>query len=199
MLPNFCHESFIWRRQEDALTWDDGRIFVGAGLLAKAVGQLASMSDGLPPSRASLAPTGDLGWVQGLCLPQMLCGSGLARESGGSACIDVGWAAAIAGKPCSHRGLGWVQGLCPPQMLCGSELAHESGGSVCIDVGWAAAIAGKPCSHRGLGWVQGLCLPQMLCGSGLARESGGSACIDVGWAAAIAGKPCSHRGIGCWR
>ncbi len=124
------------------------------------------------------------------------CGSGLAHESGGSVCIDVGWAAAIAGKPCSHRGLGWVQGLYPPQMLCGSGLARESGGSACIDVGWAAVIAGKPCSHRGLGWVLGLCLPQMLCGSGLARESGGSVCIDVGWAAVIAGKPCSHRGSG---
>ncbi|PJH89325.1 hypothetical protein CVG87_07140 [Pseudomonas sp. WCS365] len=35
---------------------------------------------------------------------QIPCGSGLARESDGSVCIDVGWAAAIAGKPCSHRG-----------------------------------------------------------------------------------------------
>ncbi|MGX9559147.1 hypothetical protein, partial [Pseudomonas sp. CFBP 5750] len=56
----------FWRDQGDAQTWGDWRIFVGASLLAKAVDLFASMLDGLPPSRASLAPTEVLGWIQGL-------------------------------------------------------------------------------------------------------------------------------------
>ncbi|AUO45822.1 hypothetical protein C1C98_10370 [Pseudomonas ogarae] len=35
--------------------------------------------------------------------PASPCGSGLARESGGSACDNVGCAAAFASKLCSHR------------------------------------------------------------------------------------------------
>ncbi len=69
-----CYRTFVmkasfWGDQGDAQTWGDWRIFCGASLLAKAVDLFASMLDGLPPSRASSAPTGVLGWIQGLCPP----------------------------------------------------------------------------------------------------------------------------------
>ena len=66
---------------------------VGASLLAKAVGQLASMLKVKPPSsecRPDQARShSDPVVTQFLCSQKIPCGSGLARESGGSACIDV--------------------------------------------------------------------------------------------------------------
>ncbi|SCY94163.1 hypothetical protein SAMN03159391_03952 [Pseudomonas sp. NFACC37-1] len=57
---------------------------VGAGLLAKAVGQLASMLNGPPSSRASSLPQWDLGRAQVLDSLEIQCGSELARDSGES-------------------------------------------------------------------------------------------------------------------
>ncbi len=71
---------------------------VGASLLAKAVDQLASMPNVPPPSRASPLPHG-IGAVSRCCAELKNCGSELARESGGSACINAECATAFAGKP----------------------------------------------------------------------------------------------------
>ncbi len=85
--------------------------FVGASLLAKAVGQPELMLDVLMPSRASSLP-------QGLCFGQTLrcvtrlCGSEPARESGVSASIDVGCADAFASKLAPT-------GVCALVRLCG--------------------------------------------------------------------------------
>ncbi|KAB0523695.1 hypothetical protein F7R20_21230 [Pseudomonas brassicacearum subsp. brassicacearum] len=84
---------------------------VGASLLAKAVDQFAVMLAEPTPSRASPLP-------QVFCVvcrccehPPTPCGSGLARESGGSVCSDVGCADAFASKP-APTGF-----LCRVQML----------------------------------------------------------------------------------
>ncbi|SEE59550.1 hypothetical protein SAMN04490188_4612 [Pseudomonas kilonensis] len=78
------------------------RIPVGASPLAIAVGQLARMLNVPPPSRASSAPTVFRGDHEIRATPRIPCGSGLARDSGGSACKDVECAAAIASKLSSH-------------------------------------------------------------------------------------------------
>ncbi|SFW83382.1 hypothetical protein SAMN03159439_05534 [Pseudomonas sp. NFACC04-2] len=73
--------------------------FVEASLLAIAVGQFALILDVPPSSRASPLPHWFWGGAQNLHPPQLPCGSGLARDSGGSAGRDVGCAAVFAGKP----------------------------------------------------------------------------------------------------
>ncbi len=112
-----CYRTFVmkasfWRDQGDAQTWGDWRIFVGAGLLAKAVDLFASMLDGLPPSRASLAPTGVLGWIQGLLsTTRFHVGASLLAKA-----MDL-FASMSDGLPPSRASLaptgvlGWIQGL----------------------------------------------------------------------------------------
>ncbi|WP_218563480.1 hypothetical protein, partial [Pseudomonas sp. 43NM1] len=59
-------------------------------MLAKAVGQVMHVLVGITPSRASFAPTGflvDAGFVLGVDP----VGAELARESGGSGDVCVGW------------------------------------------------------------------------------------------------------------
>ncbi|KAB0524911.1 hypothetical protein F7R20_15380 [Pseudomonas brassicacearum subsp. brassicacearum] len=62
---------------------------MGAGLLAKAVGQSASMLTVRPSSRASSLPQFVPGCSQNRCPPQNPCGSELARDGGGSAHIHL--------------------------------------------------------------------------------------------------------------
>src|SRR5690349_13216471 len=70
---------------------------VGAGLLAKAVGQSTSLLDVPTSSRASPLPQG-LWPAVGLAFTEdQNCGSGLARESGGSANISLGCSGPFAG------------------------------------------------------------------------------------------------------
>ncbi len=98
----------------------------------------------------ALLPHWVLGWPQTSHPPQIPCGSGLARDSGGSASGDVGCAAAIASKLCSHIGSSVGRRFhIRPQPVVGAKLARESGGSASGDVGCAAAIASKLCSHIG--------------------------------------------------
>ncbi len=169
---------------------------VGASLLAIAVGQLAWMLDVPASSRASPLPHWIFSGQEIYVWHSSLCGSELARDSGGSACPDVGCTAAIAGKPCSHTGSSvdkkLVLGTVPS---VGAKLARDSGGSACPDVGCTAAIAGKPCSHTGSSVDKKLVLGTVpSVGAKLARDSGVSAGIDVGYAGLFAGKPCSHTG-----
>ncbi|AVU74025.1 hypothetical protein CRX69_02035 [Pseudomonas rhizophila] len=49
-----------------------------------------------------------MGQVADIAVTQFLCGSGLARESGGSVCDDVGCADAFASKPAPT--IGFVSG-----------------------------------------------------------------------------------------
>jgi hypothetical protein len=78
----------------------DGSVhsIVGASSRAKAVGQLAAMLDVPTPSRASPLPQRSC-WNENGWLSSFHCGSGLAREGGGSVGSDVGCADAFAGKP----------------------------------------------------------------------------------------------------
>jgi len=77
---------------------------VGASLLAIAVGQLASGLNVPPSSRASSAPTWVLRYPQIQHPPTIHCGSELARDSSGSACIGIECADVIASKLGSHMG-----------------------------------------------------------------------------------------------
>ena len=72
---------------------------VGAGLLAKAVVQSPSLVAVAPPSQASQLPLLFCSACKIPCRPEILCGSGLARESGGSVTLVGGSCTAIAGKP----------------------------------------------------------------------------------------------------
>ncbi len=70
---------------------------VGASLLAMAVGQSTGMLDEPASSRASPQLIG-VG-MQHLRSLKIQCGSGLARESGGSGTADIDCAGPIAGRP----------------------------------------------------------------------------------------------------
>ncbi|CAH0296867.1 hypothetical protein SRABI06_04414 [Pseudomonas brassicacearum] len=116
--------------------------FVGASLLAKAVGQLASMLDVLAPSRASSPP--QYFETASEFLPT-------ANPLWERACSRKRWASLHRCWMCyrhreqarSHSISRAPPSFCPPQTPCGSEPARESGGSSCIDVGCATAIASK--------------------------------------------------------
>ncbi|BBP51277.1 hypothetical protein PHLH3_09030 [Pseudomonas sp. St386] len=119
-------------------------------LLAIAVGQLAWILDVPASSRASPLPHWIFSGQEIYVWHSSLCGSELARDSGGSACPDVGCTAAIAGKPCSHTGSSVDKKLVFGTVSSvGAKLARDSGGSACLDVGCAGLFAGKPCSHTG--------------------------------------------------
>ncbi len=81
---------------------------VGASPLAIAVGQLASMLYVPPSSRASPAPTEISAVHKTRVRHHSLCGSELARDSGGSACIDVVCAAVIASRLAPTWVLRWL-------------------------------------------------------------------------------------------
>ncbi len=70
---------------------------VGASLLAMAVDQLAWMLDVKAPSRASSLHR-VCRWPSIMCSAQFHCGSELARDGGGSACMDAGCEGPFAGK-----------------------------------------------------------------------------------------------------
>jgi len=103
---------------------------VGAGLLAKAEGQSLQEVTDLAPSRASPLP--HLGSISRLELgcaacsnaaapripspnSDQNCGSGLARESGGSVAAGGGWSNAFASKPAPTFGVYFKVGtVCVP-------------------------------------------------------------------------------------
>ncbi len=92
-------------------------------LLAIAVGQSALMLNMPPSSRASFAPTIWIG--ASLRFPgqqKSPVGAKLARDSGGSVCLDVEHASVIASKLCSHS-LDRCQPAIsrPTQIPCGSK------------------------------------------------------------------------------
>ncbi len=110
---------------------------VGAGLLAKAADQLASV---LNVSPRATAHTSNPGCSQILHPTQLPCGSELAHESGGSACIS---AECIPRATAHTSNPGCSQILHPTQLPCGSELARESGRSACINIECATLFASK--------------------------------------------------------
>ncbi|PBJ08168.1 hypothetical protein BSF43_32610 [Pseudomonas ogarae] len=142
--------------------------------------------------------------------PHSLCGSGLARESRGSACIRT--ECTPASKPTPTSNLGCSQILHPTQLPCGSLLAMTPAqtppwrGSL-LPLGCAAVA--KPDNAVCLEKCRGLLLrpagasplatgvsvePNIQpnathCGSELARESVGSACIS---AECIPASNCPH-------
>jgi len=262
-------------------------------LLAKAVDQPTCSVTGIPPSRASPLPHWGMRRPLLRCTPAIptaqpnaklhtdqKCGSGLARESGGSANIFGDWHTAFAGKPAPT--LGDASSIAAAQVpaiptaqpnaklhtdqKCGSGLARESSGSANMFGDWHTAFAGKPaptlggCVVRSCGatrqfqphsqtrsftpiknvgagllaiavdqptcsvtdippsrasplphWdassiaaAQGPAIStaqpnaklhtDQKCGSGLARESSGSANMFGGWHTAFAGKPAPTLG-----
>jgi hypothetical protein len=145
-------------------------------LLAKAVDQPTCSVTGIPPSRASPLPHWDASSIaaaQGPAIPtarpnaklhtDQKCGSGLARESGGSANMFGDWHTAFAGKPAPTLGdassITAAQGPAIPtaqpnaklhtDQKCGSGLAREGGGSANMFGDWHTAFAGKPAPTLG--------------------------------------------------
>ena len=86
---------------------------VGAGLLAKAVVQSPSLVAVAPPSQASQLPPLFCSVCKIPCRPEIPCGSGLARESGGSVTLFGGRCTAIAGKPAPTFDGGVAQNSMP--------------------------------------------------------------------------------------
>ena len=121
-------------------------------MLAKAEDQFAVMVAVLTSSRASSLPQVFVLCADAVITPHPPCGSGLARENGGSVCDDVGCADAFASKPAPT-------GFCTcPDIVnrpCGSELARDSGASVTqmLDVSRFALDLdldlGAPLNHAG--------------------------------------------------
>ncbi len=116
-------------------------------------------------------------------------GAKLARDSGGSACIDVGCTGLFAGRPAPTLDLQWARNLCSAQF----PLWEQS--LLAIAVGQFAWMLDVPASSRASSlphWIvsgQEICARHSsLCGSELARDSGGSVCLDVGCAGVIASK-----------
>ncbi|TWC25952.1 hypothetical protein FBY09_1531 [Pseudomonas sp. SJZ101] len=124
------------------------------------------------------------------CPPQIPCGSGLARESGGSACSDVECAAVIASKPAPT----WVvriahRPLAHPRSPVGAGLLAKAVGQLAVMLNVLPSSRAGSLPHGCPNRPQTPCPPQIPCGSGLARESGRSACLYVECATAFASKP----------
>ncbi|SEE21234.1 hypothetical protein SAMN04490188_3004 [Pseudomonas kilonensis] len=146
------------------------------------------------PKGAFLCPDFDM--------PPIICkfsrakpvGAKLARDNSGSACINVGCAAVIASKLCSHRG-----GLCSREI----EVCRRSS----VGAGMGHKIGAQKSTPKGAFLCLDFDMPPIICkfsrakpvGAKLARDNSGSACINVGCAAVIASKLCSHRGGLCSR
>ncbi len=133
---------------------------MGASLLALAVGQLAAMLAGRPPSRASSAPTRVLGWLQDLCLPPIP-----VWERACSRWRWVSWRGCwmdcrLREQARSHKGSRVdTRFVSTTHSGVGASLLAMAGGQV------AAMLAGRPSSRASsaptgvLGWLQDLCLP----------------------------------------
>ena len=157
---------------------------VGAGLLAKAVDQPTCSVTGIPLSRASPLPHWDVSSIaaaQGPAIPtaqpnaklhtDQKCGSGLARESSGSANMFGDWHTAFAGKPAPTLGdassIAAAQGPAISTAQPNAKL-HTAPTLGCVfhccgaRPGNSNRAAKREASHRS------------KCGSGLAREGGGS-------------------------
>ncbi len=84
-----------------------------------------------------------------LWAPAISCGSEPARDSGGSACIDVGCAGVFASKLAPTVLLRLFTELMSTAGPCGSELARDSGGSACGEAGCARDNGGSACGEAG--------------------------------------------------
>ncbi len=160
---------------------------MGAGLPAMAVGQPTKMLDLMASSRASPLPQGK-GLTAKFAADRDFCGSGLARDGGGSANEDVGSDGLIAGKPAPTRVKRLTAKLAADRDFCGSGLARDGGGSANEDVGSDGLIAGKPAPTGVKRLAAKLAADRDFCGSGLARDGGDE------WHAEDS---CSHR-VMCW-
>ncbi len=170
---------------------------MGASLLALAVGQLAAMLAGRPPSRASSAPTRVLGWLQDLCLPPIPVWE--------RACSRWRWV--------SWRGC-WMDCRLREQARShkGSRVDTRFVSTTHSGVGASLlAMAGvrlRRCwpgdRHReqarlpqGFSGGYKICVYHPFqCGSELARDGDGSVGGDVGWTAVFASKPAPTRVLG---
>ncbi|AUM70990.1 hypothetical protein C0J56_20450 [Pseudomonas fluorescens] len=100
---------------------------MGAGLLAKAVCQATSMLTVPASSRAGSLPQMICGGPRTQTHLRLICGAELARDCGGSACINVECLTAFASKPAptgfyvsSGHPLAPAQTLPSTPVRCGS-------------------------------------------------------------------------------
>jgi len=154
---------------------------VGAGLLAKAVCQPASMSDVPAPSPASQLPQ-----VMWPAQTSRLTPAP-AREGGMSASINVECEGPFAGKPAPTGHMASPDITTHPGP-CGSEPAREGGVSASINVECESPFAGKP-APTGHVASPDITTHPGPCGSEPAREGGVSASINVEGDGPFASKP----------
>jgi len=159
---------------------------VGAGLLAKAVGQLMKVLAVPPSSRASPLPQG-IGDVCGTCgPPRIQCGSGLARESGGSADGGVGCATVFASR-LSLRELGMYAGLAARRgSSVGASLLAKA-------VGQLMQILAVPPSSRASSLPQGIGDVCRICEQSKSNVGAGLLAKAVGQLMKVLAVPPSSR------
>ncbi len=120
-------------------------------MLAMAVGLRTSMLDGLASSRAGSLLQG-CGCTQALRTTEIHCRSKLARDGGGSADIDVGWAGLIASR-LAPTGVVGVRKICGQRKstVGASLLAMAVGLRTSMLDGLASSRAGSLQQGRGVG------------------------------------------------
>ncbi len=156
---------FLWCSQNHV----SPQSIVGAGLPAKAVGQSAKRLSLNPPSRASSLPQFFVVFTKP-CFAAVHCGSGLARESGGSVSEKVESESAFASK-LAHSFLWCSQNHVSPQSIVGAGLPA-------ITVGQSAKRLNlnppsRATSHSFLWCSQNHVSPQSIVGAGLPAKAMG--------------------------
>ncbi|VVO46300.1 hypothetical protein PS876_00039 [Pseudomonas fluorescens] len=168
---------------------------------AIAAGQVTLMLDVLAPSRASSLPQG-FAMVARFVSGTNHCGSGLARDGGGSGDIDVGSAGPLREQARSHRDFAMVARFVSGTNHCGSGLVRDGGGSGDIDVGCAGPFASK-LAPTGFCGGREVCVWHNSLWERAFRDGGGSGDIDVGSAGPFASKLaptgfCGGRKVCVW-
>ena len=131
---------------------------------------------------------------QNLLAITVYCGSGPARDSGGSVIRAVGCSGFFAGKP-APTGFGVVH------KICWRSRSTVGVGLLAIAVGQSSGLVDVPASSQASQLPQGfVSFTRSIsdhghCGSGLARDSGGSVTRDVGCSGLFAGKPAPSVGL----
>ncbi|SCW90965.1 hypothetical protein SAMN03159481_03392 [Pseudomonas sp. NFACC56-3] len=160
---------------------------VGASLLAKAVGQLASMLNALPPSQASPRPHG-IGGVSRCCTGHKNLWDRARSRKRGSVCINTECTPAFAGKPAPTWDRRCVAMLCRTQKPVGASLLAKAVGQLASMLNALPPSRASPRPH-GIGGVSRCCTGHKNLWDRARSRKRGSVCINTECTPAFAGKP----------
>ncbi len=122
---------------------------MGASLLALAVGQLAAMLAGRPPSSKLGSHKGSRVVTRFVSTTHSSVGASLLAMAMGQLAGMLDGLPSSRASPLPQGFSGGYKICVHHPFRCGSELARDGGGSGCGDVGRATVIASKLGSHRG--------------------------------------------------